>query len=77
MVVVHVDCRYRKPARYDDLIRVCTRIEKVTVGKIVHAYEITCEGQTLVDATVTLVVIDSEGNPQCVPENLLELYGQD
>ena len=49
----------------------------MTVGKIVHAYEITCEGQKLVEATVTLVVIDSDGNPQRVSEDLLEFYGQD
>ena len=77
VVVVHVDCRYRKPARYDDLIRVRTRIEKVTVGKIVHAYEITCEGQKLVDGTVTLAMVDSEGSPQRVPQDLIEFYGQD
>ena len=75
VVVVHVDCRYRKPARYDDVITVRTRIDKVTVGKIVHAYEITCNQETLVTASVTLVVIDQQGNPQRVPEELLELYG--
>ncbi|MDB4353245.1 acyl-CoA thioesterase [bacterium] len=75
VVVVHVDCRYRKPARYDDLIRVRTRIDKVTVGKIVHAYEITRNEEKLVSAFVTLVVIDRQGNPQRVPDELLELYG--
>ena len=72
---MHVDCRYRKPARYDDVITVRTRIEKVTVGKIVHAYEITCNDEKLVTASVTLVVIDKQGSPQRVPEELLKLYG--
>lgn len=75
VVVVHVDCRYRKPARYDDVIKVRTRIDKVTVGKIVHAYEILCNDEQLVTALVTLVVIDERGTPQRVPEELLELYG--
>ncbi len=75
VVVVHVDCRYRKPARYDDVVTVRTRIEKVTVGKIVHAYEITCNDEKLVTASVTLVVIDKQGSPQRVPEELLKLYG--
>lgn len=75
VVVVHVDCRYRKPARYDDLIKVRTRIDKVTAGRIVHAYEITRNDEKLVTALVTLVVIDREGNPQRVPEELQELYG--
>ena len=68
VVVVHVDCRYIKPARYDDVIKVRTRIEKVTAGRIVHAYEITCNDEKLVTALVTLVVIDLKGNLQGVPE---------
>ena len=75
VVVVHVDCRYHRPARYDDLIRVRTRIEKVTAGKIIHAYEIARANEKLVTALVTLVVIDREGNPQRVPDALLEQYG--
>jgi acyl-CoA thioester hydrolase len=57
------------------VITVRTRIDKVTVGKIVHAYEITCNDETLVTALVTLVVIDQHGSLQRVPEELLELYG--
>ncbi|MGI9474853.1 MAG: acyl-CoA thioesterase [Rubripirellula sp.] len=76
VVVVHVDCRYRRPACYDDLIRIRTRIAKVTAGKIVHEYEICRDEQRLVDATVTLAVVDIEGNLQRVPESLLELYGE-
>ena len=75
VVVVHVDCRYIKPARYDDVIKVRTRIEKVTAARIVHAYEITCNDEKLVTALVTLVVIDLKGNLQRVHEELLELYG--
>ena len=52
-----------------------TRIEKVTAGKIIHAYEIARANEKLVTALVTLVVIDREGNPQRVPDALLEQYG--
>ena len=76
VVVVHVDCRYRKPACYDDLITIKTRIDKVTAGKIVHRYEISRGEERLIDATVTLAVVDPEGNLQRVPESLIELYGE-
>ena len=66
VVVVRVDCRYRKPAKYDDLIRIHTRIDRVTAGKIIHEYTITRDDETLVDATVTLVVIERDGNLQRV-----------
>ncbi|MEM9586947.1 MAG: thioesterase family protein [Planctomycetota bacterium] len=80
IVVVHVDCRYRRPAKYDDVLFVHTRIDRVTAGKIIHQYEITLgdgekdTGQVLVDATVTLAVVNRAGELQRVPEELrLEL----
>lgn len=71
VVVAHIDCRYRAAARYDDLIDVTTRIARVTAAKIVHEYEIRREGTLLVEATVTLAVIDREGRLQRVPEGIV------
>jgi acyl-CoA thioester hydrolase len=76
VVVVRVDCRYRKPAKYDDLIDIHTRIDRVTAAKIIHEYRITREDETLVDATVTLVVIDRNGSLQRVPQELIDQYGE-
>ena len=76
VVVVRVDCRYRKPARYDDLIRVHTRIDRVTAAKIIHQYVISRDEEVLVDATVTLAVIDRNGNLQRVPQELMDQYGE-
>lgn len=71
VVVAHVDCRYRSAARYDDVIDVTTRVAKVTAGKIVHEYEVHRDGELLVEATVTLAVIDREGRLQRVPESII------
>ena len=76
VVVVRIDCRYRSPAKYDDLIDITTRIEKVTAGKIIHAYTIVRGPETLVEATVTLAVIDRNGSLQRVPQSLLDQYGE-
>jgi len=77
VVVVRVDCRYRSPAKYDDLIHVRTRIDKVTNVKIIHTYSITRDDVSLVEATVTLAVIDRTGQVQRVPQSLIDLYGDD
>jgi acyl-CoA thioester hydrolase len=74
VVVVRVDCRYRMPAQYDDLITVHTRIARVTAAKIIHRYQIRRDDQILVEADVTLAVIDRQGRLQRVPESLLEAY---
>lgn len=74
VVVARVDCRYRSPARYDDVIEIHTRIAKITAAKIIHDYTITRDGVTLVEATVTLGVIDRDGRLQRVPQELIEQY---
>ena len=76
VVVTRVDCRYRRPARYDDLIEIHTRIDRVTAAKIIHEYAIERSGERLVDATVTLAVIDRNGVLQRVPQTLIDQYGE-
>lgn len=75
VVVVRIDVRYRLPAKYDDLIQIHTRIDKVTAAKIIHNYSIMRGEESLVDATVTLAVIDRNGVLQRVPQALLDQYG--
>ncbi len=75
VVVVKIDCRYRAPAKYDDLIEVTTQIAKVTAAKIIHRYTIRREATVLVEAEVTLAVIDRQGQLQRVPQSLLDAYG--
>ena len=77
VVVVRADCRYQRPARYDDVIHVRTRIERVTAAKIIHQYEITRDGEPLVKATVTLAVVDRDGTVQPVPDSLQQLMDRD
>ncbi|NND98078.1 MAG: acyl-CoA thioesterase [Pirellulaceae bacterium] len=76
VVVVRVDCRYKRPAQYDDLISIQTRIDKVTAGKIIHEYAVTRDDDLLVTATVTLAVIDRQGKVQRVPQFLIDQYGE-
>ena len=74
VVVARVDCRYKAPARYDDEIEITTRITRVTAAKIVHEYEIRRDDVTLVQATVTLAVIDDSGRLQRIPELIIQSY---
>ncbi|MBL8764798.1 MAG: acyl-CoA thioesterase [Phycisphaerae bacterium] len=40
LVVVRLECRYRRPAFYDDVVAVHTRVARAGRVKIEHAYEI-------------------------------------
>jgi acyl-CoA thioester hydrolase len=70
LVVVKLVCNYHSPARYDDLLRVVTRVEKVSAAKIEHSYRM-FRGETLIaSATSILACVDREGRVQRIPESL-------
>lgn len=72
VVVVRAEVRYHRPARYDDLLRVHTRIARVTPVKIEHEYRLTRGGELLAVGHVTLAVVDRQGSVQRVPEWLVD-----
>ncbi|MCA9136396.1 MAG: acyl-CoA thioesterase [Planctomycetales bacterium] len=76
VVVARVECNYKSPARYDDLIQINTRIASVSAGKIVHEYTICRDQTTLVTSTVTLAVVNRKGELQRVPQSLIDQYGE-
>jgi acyl-CoA thioester hydrolase len=68
VVVVKTQCRYHRPARYDDLIRVRTKIVRVTAAKIEHEYRILRGEELLAVGEATLAVINRDGRVQMTPE---------
>jgi len=68
VVVVRAECRFQRPARYDDVLRLRTTIVRVTPAKIEHEYRLFRQEELLAVGNVTLAVIDREGKVQRVPE---------
>jgi len=68
MVVVRINCRFHKPARYDDLLRLLTRTTRVGAAKIEHAYQIFRGEELLTEAASVLACLDRQGQVQRVPE---------
>src|SRR5439155_19915533 len=62
MVVVNIECKYRRPARYDDLLTLKTRVARVTPAKLEHEYKLFREGELLTEARSTLACVDRNGN---------------
>lgn len=73
MVVVNLECRYRKPARYDDLLTLKTRIARVTPAKLEHAYQLYRDGELLTEARSTLACVDRHGVVQRIPDVFQEI----
>jgi acyl-CoA thioester hydrolase len=68
VVVVKAECRFRRPAHYDDVLRLRTTIVRVTQAKIEHQYELFRNDECLAVGHVTLAVVDRSGKVQPVPE---------
>jgi acyl-CoA thioester hydrolase len=68
MVIVKIACNYRRPARYDDVLRLHTRTIRVTAAKIEHEYQMYRGEDLLCEGSSTLACVDREGRVQRVPE---------
>jgi acyl-CoA thioester hydrolase len=64
VVVVKAECRFHKPARYDDLLRLKTIVAKVSPAKIEHEYQLYRGAERLATGHVTLAIIDRQGRVQ-------------
>ena len=68
VVVVRAECRFHRPARYDDILRLRTTIVRVTPAKIEHEYRLFRQEELLAVGNVMLAVIDRDGKVQRVPD---------
>lgn len=68
LVVVKIECHYKAPARYDDLLTLTTRIARVTPVKLEHEYEVRRGAELLTTGRSTLACIDRAGKVQRIPD---------
>ncbi len=73
--VIEAHVRYLRPAHYDDLLEIRTRVEAMTGARVSFAYEVYRSGESkpLATATTAHAVIDSSGRARRVPEEIRSL----
>lgn len=77
--VVELNLRYKKPARFDDLLQIETRLGAVTKVTVRFDYCVRCPApagagvalDVLLEAHVVLACIDTSGKPRAVPQDAL------
>ncbi len=76
IVVAEARCHYRRPARFDDLLRVVTRVVESRSRSIRFAYEIYNEetGELLATGETTHVICDANGRPRVLPEKYRKYF---
>lgn len=70
-VVVKAECRWHRPAFYDDVLQLRVHVIRQTRARIDHAYQLYRDGVLLCEATTTLACVDREGKPIAIPEDIL------
>ena len=70
-VVVALNIRYRRAARYDDLLTI--DVKHIHIGRIQieHEYRITRDDELIAEASTTLACVDRQGRPAAMPEGFL------
>lgn len=70
IVVADVHCRYHNSARYDEVLRVRTRIAESRNRIVAFAYEVfrDTDGQLLATGETRHVICGSNGRPKLLPE---------
>jgi acyl-CoA thioester hydrolase len=70
LVLTKFEVRYKRPARFDDLLTVRVKVERTTAVRIDHRYEVVRGGEIVAEGSSTLACVDRNGVPQALPEFL-------
>ncbi len=69
-VVGRMVCDFLKPAGIDDLLEVETRFIEIGRARLEIAQRIGRQGEIIFQAKVTVALVDAQGKPQRVPEDM-------
>ena len=73
LMVLEVRCRYKSPARYDDLVNIACSVTKLGSSSITFAYKVTRGEDILTEAETVHVFTDTIGKPKRMPQTLREV----
>jgi acyl-CoA thioester hydrolase len=76
IMVAESNCRYRRPAKYDDVLIIRTRVSEVRRRTIRFGYEILngATGELLSTGETLHVVCDSKGRPKALPDKYRQYF---
>ncbi len=76
IVVAEASCRYKAPARYDDVLRIRTHVREARRRVITFAYEVhnDATGQLLATGATTHVITGRNGRPKSLPKKYHKVF---
>jgi len=78
LMVADAHCRYKAPARYDDVLIIRTRIHAFKKRVIVFGYEVLNQdtGELLATGETTHTITDTKGRLRSLPEKYFKYFGR-
>lgn len=75
LVVVEAHCRYRRPARYDEVLVVRSRVREVRAATLAFAYDVVrkVDGEIVADGYTVHAAVDRSGRARRIPEEISQL----
>lgn len=70
-VVASINVKFKRPARYDDVLTLTTEITKQTPAKMIHGYQLRRGDELLCEAESLIACVDTEGLVQRIPDDLI------
>lgn len=68
--VVHTEISYKSPARYGDIIKIYSRVEKIGASSLYFVQEIKRQQSLLVSAKTVLACVGNDFKPKPIPEEI-------
>jgi len=70
--VTGLECKYRRPARYDDDLRVRTSLSELSPRGLTFRYDVLDrEGRRMADGSTRHIFADAQGKPRRAPEDVV------
>lgn len=73
MVVVKAECSYIKPAHYDDVLTLKTRVARISKASLEHEHELYRGSELLATGRIRLATVNKQGKIVPVPTWIREL----
>ena len=74
IVVAEASCRYKRPARFDDLLTIRTQVKETQRRTIRFGYEIFNDGELIATGETLHVICDSKGRPKSLPDKYKKYF---
>ena len=76
--IVEAWCRFQRPARYGDILKIETRVQELRPKAVIFRFEFYPEQGTdlVAEGTANLVAIDAKWRAQEIPVRLKEAFGR-